>query len=36
MNLNNEALVKEVNVVLAELQADGTLDSIVAKYINAD
>ncbi len=36
MNLSNEALVKEVNVVLAELQADGTLDSIVAKYINAD
>ena len=36
MNKDNEALVKEVNVVLAELQADGTLDQIVAKYINAD
>lgn len=33
---DNEALVKEVNVVLAELKADGTLDQIVAKYINAN
>ena len=33
---DNEALVKEVNAVLAELKADGTLDQIVAKYINAN
>ena len=33
---DNEALVKEVNVVLAELKADGTLDQIVAKYSNAN
>ena len=36
MNKDNEALTKEVNVVLAELKADGTLDQIVAKYINAN
>ena len=36
MNKDNEALTKEVNKVLAELKADGTLDQIVAKYINAD
>ena len=36
MNRDNEALTKEVNVVLAELKADGTLDQIVAKYINAN
>ncbi len=35
MNKDNEALTKEVNKVLAELKADGTLDQIVAKYINA-
>ena len=34
--ISNEALTKEVNVVLAELKADGTLDQIVAKYINAN
>ena len=33
---DNEALAKEVNAVLAELKADGTLDQIVAKYINAN
>ncbi|MEA4815532.1 MAG: basic amino acid ABC transporter substrate-binding protein [Lachnospiraceae bacterium] len=32
----NDELVKKVNEALAELKADGTLQSIIDKYINAD
>ena len=30
----NTALLKEINEALAELKADGTIDKIIAKYIN--
>jgi hypothetical protein len=32
----NTALLDAVNTALAELQADGTVDAIVAKYISAE
>ena len=32
----NTALLEAINTALAELQADGTLDAIVAKYISAE
>ncbi len=35
MNKENPELLESVNKVLAELKADGTIDAIVAKYINA-
>lgn len=34
--LDNTELLSEVNAALAELKADGTIDSIVSKYITAD
>ena len=36
MNKDNTALVEAVNAALEELKADGTLQSIVDKYITAD
>lgn len=36
MAKGNTALLEAVNTALAELQADGTVDAIVAKYINAE
>ncbi len=36
MAKGNTALLDAVNAALAELQADGTVDAIVAKYINAE
>lgn len=36
MAKGNTALLEAVNKALAELQADGTVDAIVAKYINAE
>ena len=36
MNRDNTALVEAVNAALEELKADGTLQSIVDKYITAD
>ena len=36
INKENTALLDAINGALAELKADGTLDAIVAKYINAD
>ena len=36
MNKDNTALVEAVNATLEELKADGTLQSIVDKYITAD
>ena len=36
MNQDNTALVEAVNAALEELKADGTLQSIVDKYITAD
>lgn len=36
MAKGNTALLDAVNTALAELQADGTVDAIVAKYINAE
>ena len=36
MNKGNTALVEAVNQALAELQADGTVQSIVDKYISAE
>ena len=36
MNKDNTALVEAVNAALEELKADGTLQSIVDKYINAE
>ena len=36
MNKDNTALVEAVNAALEELKADGTLQSIVDKYINAN
>ena len=31
---DNEELLKKINEALAELKADGTIDKIIAKYIN--
>lgn len=36
VNKDNTALLDAINGALAELKADGTVDSIVAKYINTD
>ena len=36
MNKDNTALVEAVNAALEELKADGTLQSIVDKYITAE
>ena len=36
MNKDNTALVEAVNAALEDLKADGTLQSIVDKYITAD
>ncbi len=36
MNKDNTALLDAVNAALEELKADGTLQSIVDKYITAD
>lgn len=36
VNLDNTALLDAINGALAELKADGTVDAIVAKYINTD
>ena len=36
MKKGNTQLLDAVNAALAELKADGTLQSIVDKYINAD
>jgi polar amino acid transport system substrate-binding protein len=36
MAKGNTALLDAVNTALAELQADGTVDAIVAKYISAE
>ena len=36
MAKGNTALVEAVNGALAELKADGTIDTIVAKYIKAE
>ena len=33
INKQNDELLKEVNTALSELQADGTIDSIIKKYI---
>lgn len=35
INKENTALLEAVNKALAELKADGTVDAIIAKYINA-
>lgn len=35
INKENTALLEAVNKALAELEADGTVDAIIAKYINA-
>ncbi len=36
VNKDNTALLDAINGALAELKADGTVDSIIAKYISAD
>ena len=36
MNKSNTALLEAVNAALEELKADGTLQSIVDKYIKAE
>ena len=36
LNKENTALLEAVNGALAELKADGTLDSIINKYIPAE
>lgn len=36
IRLDNQELLDEINDALAELEADGTLDAIIAKYIPAD
>ena len=36
VNLDNTALLDAINGALAELKADGTVDAIVAKYINTN
>ena len=36
INKDNTELLEKVNAALAELKADGTIDKIVAKYINPD
>ena len=36
VNKNNTALLEAIDEALAELIADGTVQSIVDKYINAD
>ena len=36
VNKDNTALLDAINGALAELKADGTIDSIVAKYISSD
>ena len=33
---DNEELLNNINSALAELQADGTVDAIIAKYIKAE
>jgi polar amino acid transport system substrate-binding protein len=36
LNKNNDKLYEKINKALGELIADGTIDGILAKYINAD
>lgn len=36
INKNNTALLEKVNKAIAELQADGTIDGIITKYIPAE
>ena len=36
VNKNSTELLAKINEILAEMKSDGTLDSIIAKYIKAE